>query len=399
MTLSVRVPAIDQPHELLSILAHELRSPVASVVGVLDLIADPAVGLEPSEVEELVSGARADAHHLLATLENLLSSARIATGTITPQRKKVQLARVVEEVLSGSPQVRSRALVKGKATADGDPDLIRQVITNLVQNVSRYAPTGSMEILLEEDRGRARLFCSDEGPGIDPSLAEEVFSGENPGGRGLRLGLGLSRDLARMMDGGLWVGAPIRSGATLVLDLPTSSGPESEPAVPTRSEVPTVLPPKGRLLVDIVQLLTGGALGIELTAIGLERLARELLSAETVTLLARRSGTFQAAGRGGQIERVDATEPLFEAIESADGWLRIEAGEWPLFERLTDTSTGYGAAVRIAEGLEGLLLIGWSDPGAVPGARARGILDALRFLAGLALDRSRLADELARERE
>lgn len=57
MTLSVRAPAIDQPQELLSVVVHELRSPVASVMGVLDLIADPAVGLESAEVEELVSGA------------------------------------------------------------------------------------------------------------------------------------------------------------------------------------------------------------------------------------------------------------------------------------------------------------------------------------------------------
>jgi hypothetical protein len=163
-----------------------------------------------------------------------------------------------------------------------------------------------LEILLEEDRGRARLFCSDEGPGIDPSQAEEVFTGENLGGRGLRLGLGLSRDLTRMTDGDLWVGAPMRSGVTLVLDLPASSGLESEPAVESRSEVPMVLLPKGRLVVDVVQLPTGGALDIELTAIGLDRLARELLSAEAVTLLVRRG---RGRSRPPTVE-VRSSEPM-----------------------------------------------------------------------------------------
>ncbi len=399
VTLSMPEGVLDRPHELFSILAHELRAPVASVVGVLDLMSDPAVGLEPAEVEELMAGARADAHHLLATLENLLSSARIATGSADPQHIKVRLANAVEEVLSGSPQVRSRALVRGKATAIGDPDLIRQVITNLIQNVFRYAPTGAVEILLEENADRVRLYCADEGPGIDPLLAEEAFTGENNGGKGLRLGLGLSRDLARMMGGDLWLGEPIRSGATLVLDLPVSSDAEPEPVIPTAPALPSVLPPKGRLLVDVVQLLTGSSLDIEVTAMGLERLACELIAAEGITLLARRGEVFQVAGRAGQIERAEVIEPLVQAIESVDGWLRIEAVDWPLFEHLTDTPTGYGAAVRTAEGLEGLLLIGWSDSGAVPQARARGILDALRFLAGLALDRTRLADDLAWERE
>ena len=100
-----------------------------------------------------------------------------------------------------------------------DPQLAMQIITNLVQNAGRYAPDGEIEMMVERRENAAVLSISDDGPGINPEEGEELFA-VGSSHKGLGIGLSLSRQLARAMDGDLILDRPLRQGATFSLVLP-----------------------------------------------------------------------------------------------------------------------------------------------------------------------------------
>jgi signal transduction histidine kinase len=109
--------------------------------------------------------------------------------------------------------------------ASGDPDRIQQVLVNLLDNAIKYG--GGRVTVRVENENVVRISVADEGPGIQAGDQQRVFEkfyrgspqqAHGPGGTGL--GLYISRELVRRMDGQLSVSSPPGGGATFVLELP-----------------------------------------------------------------------------------------------------------------------------------------------------------------------------------
>jgi len=255
-------------------LAHELRSPLAALVAAIDLVTDPAAPLDAEEATELLRAARADAVHLLAVVER----ARLPAERLPAE--PVVLSDVVRRSLDRFPGLSRRITFTPDrdviAAADGPA--VDQIVTNLLQNVSRYAPAGRVDLRLTRDGAVVVLECSDEGPGIPPDERESVFgSGRSAGG--LHVGLMTSRDLARRMGGDLTVVDGPTAGATLRLVLPADQGRAGV-------DVGRAVGPRVRLLLDIAQALEAGS--ARETAALIARLAAAVLDITHVRVLVER---------------------------------------------------------------------------------------------------------------
>ena len=109
-----------------------------------------------------------------------------------------------------------------------DPDKLRQVLTNLLDNAAKYSPNGGrVELEAARTGGRIRFRVADEGLGIPPAEQDRIFEkffrldpnlARGVGGTGL--GLYISRELVQRMDGRIWVASDGRSGSSFFVELP-----------------------------------------------------------------------------------------------------------------------------------------------------------------------------------
>jgi signal transduction histidine kinase len=192
--------------------AHELRSPLASLRVQLEV----AQRLGPEEDwKSLIDDVLVDVGRLDRLVNDLLALARMdENASLLARRQSVALDQLATEVVSGYRYARVPvALTRSvPATVVGDPDGLRRVLVNLVDNAVRHA-TGAVEVALGVDRGRgdaeeAVLQVGDDGPGIPPEERERVFDrfyrleasrSRESGGTGL--GLPIVRDLVRAHGG------------------------------------------------------------------------------------------------------------------------------------------------------------------------------------------------------
>jgi hypothetical protein len=365
-------------------LAHELKTPLTGVLGAIDLVLDAPVGLDDTEVAELLAVARSEANQLRSIIDGVVQRTRLDTGTLEASRQPVAAVQLVEDALARFPGVLDRTALVGDTTlmVSTDRSLAEQVLTNLIQNVARYAPTGPVAVDLERVGSEVHITVSDSGPGLP--------GGEVPSSKGLGVGLSTSRRLAEILGGSL---QPVSSrrgqGASFRFVLPASNA-EIPSVSMSESSTP---PPRARLLQEVADLLVGTSLDRILTGVG--RLARQMLGAGTVRVFERRGDRLVWLLSEGD-------ERDFEVDEVAAGLLSHDNGAvkpvdvQPMW--LADVETDHVVAVtmRSADGLEGLLVVGWRSA-EMPGFAA-GVLPALAALALVGVDRRFVSSELEFER-
>ena len=219
--------------ELVARMSHELRTPLTSVIGMLDLLDSDQGTLEPEEAAELLGLARSEAEHIEHLVANLHSASRLARNTLDPSPEPINVARLASRVVDRFPSVARRTyLPTGRLLAMADLQLTTQVITNLVQNVERYAPDGEVTITVERRDDHVALVLSDDGPGIAdvdlPHVFERLYvSHHNPTAQesGSGLGLAIVRDLSERMGGSVVARRSALGGAEFVVSFPPAPPP------------------------------------------------------------------------------------------------------------------------------------------------------------------------------
>jgi signal transduction histidine kinase len=117
---------------------------------------------------------------------------------------------------------------RGLPQVAADPDKLRQILTNLIDNGIKYSPDGGrVEIEIVRSGGRVRFRVSDQGLGIPPAEQDRIFEkffrldpNLTRGVGGTGLGLYISRELVTRMNGRIWVDSDGRSGSSFFLELP-----------------------------------------------------------------------------------------------------------------------------------------------------------------------------------
>ena len=223
---------------LLSV-SHDLRTPLTSIRGYAEAIADGALPDPAAGGAVILSEAR----RLERLVGDLLDLAKLESRSFSLRQERVDLVVVASATVDGfRPEAAdvdiTLELAAGDAPAivSGDPDRLAQVAANLVQNAMKYARS-QVRVSVETAGGWSRLSVSDDGPGIAaddlPHVFERLYVSRHQPQRkevGSGLGLAIVRELVTAMGGTVQATAAEAGGACLAIVLPLSVSSESVPS-------------------------------------------------------------------------------------------------------------------------------------------------------------------------
>jgi two-component system, NtrC family, sensor histidine kinase KinB len=218
--------------DLLSMLYHDLRSPLSNVVSSLDAI-DSILPIDTDPiVKPIVVIAKRSAHRLKRLTNSLLDINRLEAGQPTLQVETFSPKKVINESLEivlpfadSRQQEISVIIPDGPAILQGDPDMILRVFTNLLENAIKYSPPqGKIVVGYRLEENNYLFWVQDNGPGIHPEDREKIFdrftrlsSEKSP--KGLGLGLTFCRLAVEAHGGNIWVESDPGKGARFYFTL------------------------------------------------------------------------------------------------------------------------------------------------------------------------------------
>ena len=225
--------------KFLSMMSHDLRTPLTAIDGNAQLLAAGAFGPLAEEQLDAVREIREACRMQMALIGDILEFARLDSGHVQMQAQRVRvseiLARAEALVRVQTGDAGLRLTVDECAAADviADPDRLQQILLNLLTNAIKFTPAGgAIAIACESDGGRARIRVRDTGIGIPPEHLQRIFApfvqvDAAPPGRsaalsGVGLGLAISRDLARAMNGDVTAESVPGAGSVFTVDLPAA---------------------------------------------------------------------------------------------------------------------------------------------------------------------------------
>ena len=218
--------------EVLSLVSHDLRSPLTVVRGYLDILDRP---ISDEKRKGAIDSARKAAQRMEGLLDDLLHATRAERVFAPRVMRPVDLPALVEGITASlamaAGQTIVTALEPGVAVL-GDPVRLEQAIANLVGNAIKHGPDpGEIRVTIRSRDGRVAVRVSDDGDGIPEDMREKVFergarTAASHGTPGLGLGLYIVRVVAEAHGGSAFVDAE-SDGTCFVLDLPAMS-PEAD---------------------------------------------------------------------------------------------------------------------------------------------------------------------------
>ena len=229
--------AIDrQKSDFVSMVSHELRSPVTSIIGYLELLGDGSYGaLTAPQVDALGVVAR-NAARLEQLIADLMTMSQLETGSHARlQSVPVDIATVVRNVTTSMQPIMARRhqpftlhVDDQLGTVAGDERQLEHVVTNLLTNASKFTPEGGeIEVRLRQSRDQILIAVSDTGIGIPVEDLSKVFqrfyrgSGEDVASvPGTGLGLSIVRGIVTRHGGDVSIESEVGVGTTVTLALP-----------------------------------------------------------------------------------------------------------------------------------------------------------------------------------
>ena len=219
--------------------SHELRSPLALMRSELE--GTLARARTPAEYEQVLRDLEAEVEHMARMVDQLLMLARADAGALQPAAINLDVADFLHETAARWRPMADRRHVQLDVDAPdsgmvvADPDLLRRVMDNLIDNATRHSPAGtSVRLTGAPTPGGWNIEVGDQGPGIPAAARAALFErfarvddARARDGSGAGLGLALSRAIAESHGGSLLLVDPNGRGATFRLFLPRSPSPRA----------------------------------------------------------------------------------------------------------------------------------------------------------------------------
>jgi signal transduction histidine kinase len=217
-------------------MAHELRTPLAAIIGHAELLEEDGADLGAERVGEVRKIVRS-ARHLSGIVNDILDLSKLEIGAMALVLEDVDLAQIVDEVrvvvspLAEKNQNRFAGhVVSGARFARGDHMRVRQVIVGLVSNAFRVSTGGNVTFTAEpasESEGWIALRVKDNGAGMSTDELERLFDGTSPQ---IGLAVSIGRRLVELMGGRIDVDSAVGRGTTFTMLLPPASRREADVA-------------------------------------------------------------------------------------------------------------------------------------------------------------------------
>ena len=229
--------------EFLSVISHELRSPLNAILGWNRILALKC-GTD-SQVAAIVPRIEQSAKAQLKMVNELLDLGRVSTGKLKVEPRTMQLARVARLAIDlASPAAAAKGIeivtsfAPGAGELQADPDRLQQAIGNLLSNAVKFTGSGGrIAVGLRDDGAFTELTVEDSGQGIALDLLPQIFERFRPDedsslrqSSGLGLGLTLVREIVALHGGSVSAhSAGPGAGATFRIRLPAARLPEEPP--------------------------------------------------------------------------------------------------------------------------------------------------------------------------
>jgi len=220
--------------DFVSLVSHELRSPMAAGIGSAKTLHPRWRELTPEQRESFLALIEHETSLLAELVTDVLDTSRIESGSFSYSFGEVDVGEVVQESAAmaerGQDEVRIRADVRRPIPpVRGDRERLRQVITNLIDNAVKYSPAGGeVEVGAYAENGRINVEVTDHGPGVAPEHQTLIFekfgrvSGEHAK-PGTGLGLFIARSIAQAHGGTVEIESSPGQGSTFRLELPVEN--------------------------------------------------------------------------------------------------------------------------------------------------------------------------------
>ena len=217
-------------HTMVADVAHELRTPLAILMGETEALID---GVREPTIETLES-LHEETHRLARMVEDLQTLASAEAAGLGLERQQVDLAQIAAGAADSFTGVFQDARIELKrclspAVVSADPERMRQIVGNLLTNAAKFTPAGGrVDLAVRADARSALLEVRDTGPGVPSEEQEQIFDRFFRGTagrttRGTGIGLAVVKELVQVHEGSVHLQSPPGGGACFVVRLPLSS--------------------------------------------------------------------------------------------------------------------------------------------------------------------------------
>ena len=221
--------------QFVSLASHQLRSPIVTVKWYVEMLLSGDLGPLNEKQLDYISRLGKVNQSMTELVETLLSISRIEIGALAIDKKRVNVPKIIDDILPELETVRKQNNVKiirqydGNLTdIEGDPRLLRIVIQNLISNALKYArQDGTVEIRLKESWSERSIIITDDGIGIPENEQDKIFTklfrASNArtleGNDGTGLGLYLVKSIMEALGGSISFFSKENRGSTFVLKI------------------------------------------------------------------------------------------------------------------------------------------------------------------------------------
>jgi signal transduction histidine kinase len=218
--------------DLLAIVSHELRNPLAVVRMNTNLLLKSVGGEAPEQSRKRLDAIRRSSERMTRLVEDLIATASIEAGRLSIECKPTAVAPLVSSAIETLQPLGARkalrlesALAPGLPHVLADVDRVYQVLANLLGNAFKFSPEGGTVTVKGEPVGdTVRLAVADEGPGIPADKVRFLFNrfwqASSAKGHGAGLGLFIVKGIVEAHGGRVWVETRVGAGSTFFFTLP-----------------------------------------------------------------------------------------------------------------------------------------------------------------------------------
>jgi signal transduction histidine kinase len=241
--------------EFITTVSHELRTPLAAIYGAAETLRRPDREVSPGDRGRLLAVISQESDRLARVVNEILLAGHLDSRRLQLAEARVDVAELTRDVVAAmerhAPDGVRFSLVGPPAlpSLSTDPDKLRQVLINLIENAVKYSPEGGLvEVGIEPREAHLSISVRDEGLGIAAHEQRRIFDkfyrvdpNLTRGVGGTGLGLYVCRELVRLMGGRIWVKSAPGVGSTFVVELPLApadAGQERAPEVEATHGLP-----------------------------------------------------------------------------------------------------------------------------------------------------------------
>jgi signal transduction histidine kinase len=220
-------------NEFISIVSHEVRTPLTSIHGALNLLKFGLGGALNDQGRQLLDVAYRNSQRLVRLVTDILDLQKIESGAMTFNMRPIDLRPFLDQAIDASQGYARQFGVRlalapatWRAQVRADSDRLMQVMDNLLSNAAKFSPAdGEVKVDAERLHGRVRIVVQDHGPGIPEDFRGRIFTrfaqADSSGGRnGCGLGLSISKAIVEQLGGHLDFESTVGVGTSFFFDLP-----------------------------------------------------------------------------------------------------------------------------------------------------------------------------------